>query len=78
MTNPEQVAQIAAGLSKSAASALIDGCGCGDDTELVAAGLWEPEFPPEKHPQLRQEYFLITHLGLAVRDYLKGNSNARK
>ena len=66
----ENIAAIARGLSSGAKLALAEGCACGDGPELVLAGLWEPEFPPEQHPELRQEYFKITPLGLAVRQHL--------
>jgi len=65
----DDIAKIAVGLSGGAKGALIDGCGCDNHTELVAAGLWTPS-QPQGHP-----YYTTTPLGLAVRDYLRSKND---
>ena len=67
------IAKIAEGLSSAAKSGITQGAGCDCGVELVKAGLWEPEFPPDKYPDIRQEYFKITPLGLQVRAHLLAN-----
>ena len=68
------IAKIADGLSEGAVATLLEGMGCDTHAELLEAGLWEPEFPPDKYPDLKQEYFLTTDLGKAVRQHLMEQS----
>lgn len=63
MTDIETIAKR---LTDGQRTAITEGYGCGVHKGMLAMKLWVQEFPDNN------QYYLLTPLGQAVRDYLKG------